>query len=217
MSNVRIVIADDHALMLSGLGHLLAPHYEIVGSADNGLALVQAAQKLRPDLIILDINMPVLNGIDALRQIREEFPSMKFVCLSMHSGAIYLRKAFEAGASAYVLKSGAAEELLSAIEVVLKGGVWISPEFGNELADEVRLRPRTARATPELTSRQRHILQLIAEGRSNREISDILCLSVKTVEFHRQRLMTKLGMHSVAELTRYAVQEGLAGTVERLD
>lgn len=217
MSRKRILLADDHSLILNGLRHLLSAHYDIVGSAENGQVLVEAAKKLGPDLVIFDINMPVLNGIDAVDQIRKARPATKFVCLSMHRGAIYLRKAFEAGASAYVLKSEASEELLAAIEIVLKGGSWISPEFGRELIDEMRLGPKSSRTAQELTRRQRHILQLIAEARSNKEIADILCVSVKTVEFHRHRLMAKLGMHSVAELTRFAVQEGLTGPVERPD
>ena len=213
MNNTRILVADDHSLVLEGIRRVLESQYEVTGTADNGMALVEAAMKLRPDLVVFDINMPVLNGIDAAREIRKALPSTKLVCLSMHSNAIYLRKALQAGVSAYVLKSGASEELLKAIETVLKGGTWVSPGFAPGVIDSVRAPHRLNRI--DLTDRQRQILQLIAEGRPTKEIADILCLSVRTVEFHRYRLMEKLGTRTVADLTRFAIQEGLTGTVQQ--
>ena len=213
MNKLRVLLGDDHALILEGLTRLLEKHYSVVGSARDGQALVKAALRLTPDLVVLDINMPILNGIDAARQIITALPDTRLVFLSMHSNAIYLRKALEAGASAYVLKTGATEELLSAIDVAMKGGSYVSAGFGHEIVDNNRYTQEVSkRAVIELTSRQRQILQLIAEGKHNKEIAEILHISVKTVEFHRGRLMEKLGVHSVADLTRFAIQEGLTGT-----
>jgi DNA-binding NarL/FixJ family response regulator len=211
MSELRILLGDDHSLILEGVRRLLESHYAVVGSAVNGQALLQAALQLAPDLVVLDISMPILNGIDAAREIRRALPATKFIFLSMHSNAIYLHKALEAGASAYVLKSGATEELLTAVEAVRRGRSYVSPGFGRQVIDSARSLPeRSKRAVIELTGRQRQILQLVAEGKQNKEIADILCVSVKTVEFHRGRLMAKLGAHTVAELTRFAIQEGLS-------
>ena len=210
MNRARILLADDHSLILEGVRLLLEKHYDVVGMAADGRALVNDCLRLAPDLVVLDINMPILNGIDAGREIKRALPATKLVFLSMHSNAIYLRKAFDAGASAYILKSGANEELLIAIEAARKGDTYVSPGFGRDVIDSARNpADKSKRAVIELTARQRQILQLVAEGKQNKDIADILCVSVKTVEFHRSRLMEKLGAHSVAELTRFAVQEGL--------
>lgn len=216
MKNARILLGDDHSLILDGIRGMLASHYQVVGIADNGRALVEAALRLKPDLVVFDINMPILNGIDAAREIKKALPSVKLVCLSMHSNAIYLRKALEAGASAYVLKSGASEELLHAVEVVLRGESWISPGFSPAVMADLRNQPAHSVSAVALTKRQRQILQLIAEGRTNKDIAFILDVSVRTVEFHRYRLMEKLGLRTVAEITRFAIEEGLAGAVDRL-
>lgn len=214
MSKARVLLADDHSLILQGVRQLLEGQYDVSGTAADGKGLVEAALRTAPDLVVLDINMPILNGVDAAREIKRALPGTKLIFLSMHSNAIYLRKAFEAGASAYVLKSGASEELLAAIATVRKGGQYVSPGFGQDVIDSARSRPDTPkRAVIELTTRQRQILQLIAEGKQNKEIADLIHVSVKTVEFHRARLMDKLGAHSVAELTRFAIQEGLTGGV----
>lgn len=210
MKQLRILLGDDHSLLLKGIKSLLESHYEIAGSVENGQALVESALRLRPDLVILDISMPILNGIDAAREIRKELPSVKLIFLTMHSNAIYLRKALEAGASGYVLKSGAAEELLTAIEEARRGRIYVTPHFCENVLETIRNWPeRSARSSLELTDRQRQILQLIAEGKQSKEIAEIVHVSVKTVEFHRGRLMTKLGARSIAELTRFAIQEGL--------
>jgi DNA-binding NarL/FixJ family response regulator len=151
-----------------------------------------------------------LNGIDAARAIKKALPATKLVFLSMHSNAIYLRRALDAGASGYVLKSAAFQELLTAIEAARKGESYVSPGFGQDVIESVRNWPeKSSRQVIALTGRQRQILQLIAEGKQNKEIAELLQVSVKTVEFHRSRLMTKLGAHTVAELTRLAIEEGL--------
>ena len=217
MKRARILVADDHSMILKGIKGLLEDQYEIVGVADNGKALLDAAARLKPDVVILDISMPILNGIDATREIRKTLPSTKVVVQTMHSNAVYLRKALEAGASAYVLKTGAAEELLRAIETALKGQLYV-PAALNQGAVEaiVRRGGRPPRSPAELTGRQRQILQLVAEGKQNKEIAEILHVSVRTVEFHRSRLMGKTGATSIAELTRFAIQEGLVPGPDRV-
>ena len=215
MAHVRILIGDDHSLVLDGIRRLLETRYEVVGSADNGKSLISEAVRLKPDVIVLDVSMPIVNGIDAARQIRKLLPRVRLVFISMHANAIYVRKAIEAGASAYVLKSGASEELARAVDASCDGGTYFSPLLGHNVIDDVRERARTdSRHVMELTNRQRQILQMIAEGRQNKEIATILNVSVRTVEFHRSRLMSKLGAHTVAELTRFAIQEGLIGSPE---
>jgi DNA-binding NarL/FixJ family response regulator len=204
----RILLGDDHSLVLKGIRGLLEGHYDVVGAAEDGRALVEAALRLKPDVVVLDVSMPILNGIDAARAIKKGLPATRLVFLSMHSNAVYLRKALEAGASGYVLKSEAAEELLTAIGEARKGNVYVSPNFGQDVIEGIR-GSVGKRCSLELTDRQRQILQLIAEGRQNKEIAEILQVSVKTVEFHRGRLISKLGAHTVAELTRFAIQEGL--------
>ncbi len=206
----RILLADDHSLILKGIKGLVETHYEVVELVDNGKAAVEAALRHKPDVVILDITMPILNGIDAMREVKRQLPQTKVIILTMHSSPIYLRKALEAGASGYVLKSGAAEELLEAIAKVLKGGVYVTPAFQGFTPQSLALwRAKPGKSAIELTSRQRQILQLVAEGRQNKEIAHILKVSVKTVEFHRSRIMAKAGAHSVAELTKLAIQEGL--------
>lgn len=207
---LRILLGDDHPLILNGIRTLLAARYEIVGTAQDGRAIVEAAERLRPDIVILDVSMPVLNGIDAARQIRQARPEMLVVFLTMHASPMYLRRALDTGAVGYVLKTGAFEELLTALDYARRGRMYISPEFGLDVIESVKTaRRKPAKSAAGLTDRQRQILQLVAEGRQNKEMAEVLGVSVKTVEFHRGRLMAKLNARSVAELTRYAVQEGL--------
>jgi DNA-binding NarL/FixJ family response regulator len=207
----RILLADDHSFILAGIRSLLETYYDLVGQVSDGRALVDAALKLRPDLTILDITMPLLNGIDAVKQIKKEWPQSKFLFLSMHSSPVYVREAIEAGGLGYVLKTSATEELRTAIQKVLKGQVYLAPSFDCRVLESVQALHKPGRSSVELTSRQREVLQLIAEGCANKEIAAILLVSVKTVEFHRARIMSKLGAHSMAELVRWAVQTGLVG------
>lgn len=210
MPPLRILLADDHTLMLSGIRRLLETRYEVVGAAENGRALVDAALTLKPDLVVLDISMPLLNGIDAAREIKSKLQATKIVFLTMHGNAIYLRRAINIGALGYVLKSEAAEELLSAIEEARRGRLYVTSTFGRDvLTSSVDWLHKAKRAPIQLTDRQREILQMVAEGKQNKEIADIAHISVKTVEFHRSRLMSKLGAHSVVELTKFAIEEGL--------
>ena len=210
MKPLRILLADDHSLILAGVARLLGSKYDIVGTAEDGRALLQAALRLKPDLVVLDVSMPILNGIDAAREIKRNLPSTKFVFLTMHSNPIYLRKAIETGALGYVLKSGAAEELLTAVEEAAQGRLYVTPAFGQHVVSTSQTWfNKPTKGSIHLTARQRGILQLIAEGKQNKEIAEISHISVKTVEFHRSRLMEKLGAHGVAELTRCAIEYGL--------
>jgi DNA-binding NarL/FixJ family response regulator len=206
----RILVADDHSIILAGVRSLLEQEWELAGHVEDGRSLVEAALKLRPDLMIVDIGMPVLNGIDALKQIRKVWPEAKVLFLTMHANLMYLKGAMRAGACGYVLKSSAAEELRPAIRKILKGQVFVSPALGPD-ALEVLQTPsgRQPMSTVGLTDRQRQVLQLVAEGRKNDEIAKILNVSVKTAQFHRGQIMRKLGVHSAVKLTQFAVRDGL--------
>lgn len=211
MRKPRVLLADDHSLMLAGLRKLLEDDCEIVGTAEDGRALVEAAQRLKPDIVLLDISMPLLNGLDAARQIRKLCPETKLVFLTMHASPTYAAEAFEVGASGYLLKRAAASELSQAIQAVLRGQHYLTPLITKDVLESA-FSPRQGadrRPGAKLTSRQREVLQLIAEGRGTKEIATILNVSVKTVEFHKWRIMEHLDLHSTAELTKYALTHGL--------
>ncbi len=204
MKRCRILLADDHAVVLEGLRRILdRPDFEIVGEALDGIAMLQAAAELRPDVIIVDVTMPRLNGIEAARQLRKSDRTTKFVFLSMHSEAAYARAALAVGAAAYVLKSSAAEELVGAIDAVLNESA--PAEATDPQVSERRV--RTSRVG--LTRRQQEVLQLLAEGRSIKEVGMLLHLSSRTVEFHKYRVMQALGVRTVAELGAHAAKHGL--------
>jgi DNA-binding NarL/FixJ family response regulator len=207
---MRVLLGDDHALVLNGIRTLLEATCHIVGCASNGRQLVDLAIHLKPQLVILDVSMPELNGLEAALRIKAALPSTQLIFLTMHTGPQYLRRAFDAGARGYVLKTGLVEELLQAISEVTQGQIYISPGFGVNAADELLSHPRQRTCNKEpLTGRQKEILQLIAEGRFSKEIAHILGISLKTVDFHRARIMTRLGVHSVAELIRVAIEQEL--------
>ena len=209
----RILIADDHALMLDGLTRLLSSEFEVVGTAADGRKVVQIALDLLPDLIVLDIGMPELNGIEAARQLTAHLPSVHLVVVTQQLDPDYLRAAFQAGVRGYVAKQSASTELLLAIHLVLRGRYYITPLIpAPEINGRMHLNPKADPADlfgVELTARQREVLQLIAEGRSTKEISASLRISTKTVEFHKSGLMNELGVRTIAELTRYALSKGI--------
>jgi len=210
MIRPRVLLGDDHALILDGVRASLQKDCDVVGTAKDGKSLVEAAEKLRPDLVILDISMPILNVFESDKHIKKLVPSAKLIFLSQHLNPAYLRHALKAGASGYVLKSGATEELQQAIGTVLRGKTYITPSFGEEtLAGLWNRTGEVSEETADLTDRQREILQLVVQGKASKEIADILHLSIKTIEFHRARMMAKLGVHTVAELTKVALQQGL--------
>ena len=210
MKKPSVLMADDHSLILAGLRKLVEADCDVVGTVEDGRALVQAAQELRPDLILLDISMPLLNGLEAARQLRTLVPDSKIIFLTMHASPAYATEAFQAGASGYLLKHSAAEELSQAIKSVLQGRHYLTPLLTKEVMDSV-LSPSTGErgTATALTPRQREVLQLVAEGHGTKEIATILSLSVKTVEFHKARFMQQLDLHSIADLTKYAITQGI--------
>lgn len=209
----RILLADDHQIVLDGLRSLLAGEFDLCGTAANGRELLERAPALAPDVIVADISMPLLNGIDAVRQLREAGVGAKVVFLTMHPDVTYLTRALEAGASGYVLKHAASDELVTAIQTVLRGGTFISPQLQTpavtEFLDETR---RPGRDTIELTSRQREVLQLLAEGKSAKEIGAVLDISPRTVETHKYKMMDDLGVKTTAQLVQHAIKLGLIST-----
>jgi DNA-binding NarL/FixJ family response regulator len=205
----RLLLADDHALLLDGLKKLLEQEYDLVGTAANGRALVAAARRLRPDIIVLDISMPRLNGIDAARQIRDALPNAKMLFLTVHADSAYVEEAFRAGALGYVLKQGAAHELFVALRKVFRGRAYVSPLIGKHLLPSLLKPAKRQGPEPRLGVRQQEVLQLVAEGRQNKEIAAVLDISIKTVEYHKSRIMSRLDIRSSAGLTRYAIKHGI--------
>lgn len=207
MPKARILIADDHALVAEGLAKLLAAEYEVVGISRNGRALLDDVKRLNPDVICLDIGMPELNGIEAATQLASIAPRAKLVFITQQVDLQYLRAAFRAGARAYVAKQSASDELRAALHRVLAGKHYITPllaEQSPNLVHELQRNPAKF-FTDALTPRQREVLQLVAEGKTVREISATLRISPKTVEFHKNGLMNELGLRTTADLTRYAL------------
>ncbi|HZL42633.1 MAG TPA: response regulator transcription factor [Verrucomicrobiae bacterium] len=215
MQKIRVLLADDHTVVRQGLTALLVAEgdIEIVGEAENGRQAVQLVKKLMPDVVVMDIAMPQLNGLEATRQITHSMPSTKVVILSSYSDDDYVQQLTEAGASGYLVKQTAANDLLKAIREAQKGNAFFSPSIAKRLRDHCREafvsgqpgKPRTNH----LTTREAEVLQLIAEGRANKQIAAELCISIKTVEKHRQQVMKKLGIHDVAGLTRHAIAKGI--------
>lgn len=211
----RVLIADDHTLVAEGVEKLLEHEFQLCGRVADGRALVRAVEKEKPDIALVDIALPLLNGLDACRQIRKTMPEVKLLVLTMHSEQYFVTEAFRAGVSGYVLKQSVAEELVFAIKEVLKGRLYVSPSVAENLVEQA-LNPAEARpsgglqgGSDKLSARQREVLQLIAEGQSTKEIASTLNVSIKTIEFHKTRIMKQLGVHSTAELTKHAISIGL--------
>jgi DNA-binding NarL/FixJ family response regulator len=211
---VRIVLAEDHTILREGLRALLSadPKFEIVGEAADGRQAVRAVEKLGPDLVMMDLSMPRMTGMDAIREIKRRYPETKIMVLTVHKTEEYLRTTLQAGANAYVLKDATRDELLMAIENVLRGKTYLSPGVSEKVIEgylegkESRLPGSTLGL---LSPREREVLKLIAEGYKNKEIGADLCISLKTVEKHRANLMKKLDLHNAAALTAYAIEQGL--------
>lgn len=212
MKKPRVLIADDHSILLAGLRKLIEDRCEVVGMVEDGRALVEAARHLQPDLILLDISMPFLNGLDAARQIKKLLPDAKLLFLTMHSSPTWATEALKVGASGYLLKQSSATELPQAIEAVLKGQTYLAPAITGPILEKVSRpgRPEIKSVLLDLTPRQREVLQLIAEGKSTKDVADLLCVSVKTVDFHKARIMEQLDLHSTPALIKFAIAEGLA-------
>jgi len=206
----RVLLADDHLLVAEALKSLLAPEFELVGVVEDGRALVEAAARLRPDVIVADVTMPHLNGIDALIQLRQGGDHVPVVFLTMHRDVTFARRALEAGASGFVLKHSAPAELVTAIRAALAGKTYLTPQLAGEVLEAMKQAPnRAADPIASVTPRQREVLQLLAEGRSAKEIASSLAISARTVEFHKYQLMETLGLHTNAELIHFAIKHGL--------
>ncbi len=211
--SVRIIIADDHTIVRHGLTKLLQQtnDVEVIAQAQNGHATLELARELSPDVIVMDVGMPDLNGIDATQQILRENPKIKVLALSMHSGRKFVVAMLKAGASGYLLKDCALEELTTALETILSGKIYLSPAITDIVVDSYVRQPAESdqSAFSVLSQREREVLQLMAEGNTTKQIALRLHISPKTVEGHRLRLMSKLDIDNVAQLTKYAIQEGL--------
>ena len=210
---VRILLADDHKIVRDGLRSLLEKQQgmEVVGEAENGRLVLELAQQRKPDVVIMDVSMPDLNGIEATRQMLADQPGVRVIALSMHSDRRLVAGMLQAGASGFLLKDSAFDELARAISAVMANQPYLSPRIAQTVIQDYvrRMTPSESPTSDALTMREREILQLLAEGWSPRQIGSHLHLSAKTVETHRRRMMHKLGLHSIAELTKYAIREGL--------
>jgi DNA-binding NarL/FixJ family response regulator len=210
MTKPRLLIADDHKIFTEGLKRLLKEDFDIAGVVADGRELLADAEKLRPDVIVADISMPLLNGIEAVIQIKKVHPEIRVVFLTMHPDAAYAVSAFKAGASGYVLKHSAPDELITAIREGLKGRTYVTPLIAGKLLHTYESGSQSGTdKVLSLTSRQREVLQLIAEGHSAKEIAAILNISIKTANYHKYRMMEDLGIKTSAELVRYAVRQGI--------
>jgi DNA-binding NarL/FixJ family response regulator len=216
--NTKVLLVDDHALIREGLRSLLEkqPEIEVVADVDDGRKALDLTRELSPDIVIMDVTMPRLGGIEATRQITAEFPTVKIIALSIHSKRRFVSDMLSAGAAGYILKECLFDELVQAIEVVAAGGRYLSPRVTDMVVDDYVKRLSSGAESPlaSLTGREREVLQLVAEGKSTKQIALELHVSTKTIEANRRQIMEKLAVHSVAELTKYAIREGLT-TLEK--
>jgi DNA-binding NarL/FixJ family response regulator len=214
VTDYSIVLADDHVIFRQGMKRLIdeIPGLEVVGEASDGIELLDVLRQSEPDMVVLDISMPNLRGIEATREIRALHPGVKILILTMHKNKEYLYHAISEGARGYLLKEDSDLELFSAIETIRKGGVYVTRLLTGELAEDMAHMYKGDKEFPKepLTTREREILKLIAEGNSNKEIADLLFISIRTVENHRSKIMGKLNLSKTADLVRYAIQRGIA-------
>lgn len=210
MKKPRVLLADDHTFVLEGFKKLLEEHCELVGAVEDGRALFESAVALHPDLVILDISMPRLNGIEAAKKLQKQLPGVKLIFVTMHADTAYVNEAFRAGASGYLLKQSAATELLQAVESVMNNNFYVTPLIAKDIVTFF-LKPGQAPlpTMDDLTTRQREVLQLVAEGFSAKEIADQLKISHRTVEFHKAKIMEQLHLHTTTDLVKYAIAHGL--------
>jgi len=209
----RVIVADDHAVVREGLQLILRDHFDVVGAVRDGRTLVREAERLTPDLVVIDISMPVLNGMEATRQLQERVPSIKIVVFTMHADVTYAAELLQAGASAYVLKNAPIEEIKIAMQRALAGEKYVTQQVAKEVHPFLQHKSReVGRPINRLTGREREVLQLLAEGCASKQIADVLCVSPRTVEFHKYKMMGKLGLRSTADLTRYAMKHGIIST-----
>jgi DNA-binding NarL/FixJ family response regulator len=210
----KIVIAEDHTILREGLRALLSANddFDIVGEAEDGITAIRCVEQYHPDLIILDLSMPKMTGISAIKEIKSRFSETKILALTIHKSEEYILEAFKSGANGYCLKGSTHKELVTAIKNVLSGKIYLSPEISETVLQgylEGKKTLKSASTWDSTTQRERDVLKLIGEGYKNKEIADYLCISVKTVEKHRSNLMKKLGLHNASALTAYAIDKGL--------
>jgi DNA-binding NarL/FixJ family response regulator len=214
--SIRIVLADDHTIVRQGLRNLLEAHsdYKVIAEAEDGKLAIQLTNDLLPDLVIMDITMPDINGIDAARQISAKHPNIKIIALSMHSDRRFVTEMLDAGASGYLLKDCALEELTHAIQAVLSDQVYVSPAIANIVIQDLNEKLEQIDSSTSLSQKEQLVLRLLAEGINTKSTAAQLHVSIKTIETHRQHIMEKLGLHSIAELTKYAIRKGLTSLEE---
>jgi len=214
--SIRIVLADDHTIVRQGLRNLLEAHsdYRVIAEAEDGKSAIQLTNNLLPDLVIMDITMPDINGIDAARQISDRHPNIKIIALSMHSDRRFVTEMLDAGASGYLLKDCALEELTHAIQAVLSDQVYVSPAIANIVIQDLNEKLEQIDSSTSLSQKEQLVLRLLAEGINTKSTAAQLHVSIKTIETHRQHIMEKLGLHSIAELTKYAIRKGLTSLEE---
>ena len=205
----RVLLADDHTLLLEAFEKLLEPDFTVVGAVSDGRALLSAAAELKPDVIVLDIAMPLLNGLDAARQLKKTMPAIKLIFLTMNEDPNVASEAFRAGASGYLLKTSAASELSKAISEALCGRFYVTPNITQGMVESFIRQPGDDRGAPKLTPRQREVLQLLAEGRSMKEAAEILNVTPRTVSFHKYRMMEQLNLKNNADLIQFALRESI--------
>ena len=209
MSRPRVLLADDHRMVSEGLKHLLAEDFDLVGMVEDGPTLVAAAKKLKPDVIVADITMPHLNGIEAMVQLKKDNAGVRVVFLTMHQDPAYARRALEAGAAGFVVKHSAPAELVMAIQAAMKGQTFVTPALAGDVLRRPTSDSQNSDEAATLTPRQREILRLLAGGRSAKEVAAILEISPRTVEFHKYQIMQMHGVHSNAELIHFAIKHGI--------
>jgi DNA-binding NarL/FixJ family response regulator len=210
MRRARVLLADDHRVVAEGLKSILSAEFDVAGVVEDGRAMIVAAKALRPDVIVSDITMPELNGIEALEELKKHDPNVRVIFLTMHRNVVYARRALQAGACGFVLKQSAPEELIMAVRAALDGRLFITPLLAGELLDATRRGPRqTTDQLASLTLRQREILRLLAEGLSAKQIAAKLGISHRTVEFHKYKMMESLGVKTNAEVIQFAIKHGL--------
>lgn len=216
MSNIRVLLAEDHTIVRKGLISLLKDEMgiEVIGEAENGREAINKVEELMPDIVVMDISMPLLNGLDATRQIKKRFPDVIVLILTMHIDDAYIFEVMQAGASGYIIKKAVPTELVSAIQAVYQGDIYLSPKVSKKVIQEYlkQVDSGKEKIEPKLTDREREVVQLIAEGNSNRKIGESLFISVKTVESHRAKIMEKHNLHSTADITRYAIRKGIVSS-----
>jgi DNA-binding NarL/FixJ family response regulator len=211
MKRITVLLADDHATLIDGLVHTLGRDFQVVGSACDGRTMIEMAKEKRPDVVVADISMPNLNGIDAARILRQDIPSIKILFLTMHSDFPFVEEAFRVGASGFVLKTCDLSELVNAIHSIAKGSTYITPQLAEDLISIlITTDPKKPSRGGQLTSRQREVLQLLAEGKTMKEAAALLGISARTAESHKYEVMRQLGLTSTAALIRYAIRSKLA-------